>query len=106
MAQLVGALSLNQKVAGSIPSQGTCLGAGLIPSLGTYGRQPIDVCLSHQCFSLSLPLFLEAMKKMSSGEDILKNCEKTTKQNKKNYCVENPFKLVYLPSSQDFPGFL
>ena len=28
--------------------------AGLIPSLGAYGRQPINVSLSHQCFFLSL----------------------------------------------------
>ena len=68
MAQLVGASSHNQKVAGSIPSQGTYLGCGLIPSMhmiagpGVYGRQPIDATLSHKCFSISFPLSLKAMK--------------------------------------------
>ena len=30
--------------------------AGLVPSLGTYERQPIDISLSHRCFSPSLSL--------------------------------------------------
>ena len=47
---------VNQKVAGSIPSQGTCLGCRLGPQLGLCERQPID--LSHVDVSLSsLPLF-------------------------------------------------
>ena len=38
----------NQRVAGSIPSQGTCLGCGLCPWLGAHERQPrIDVSLPH-----------------------------------------------------------
>ena len=40
----------NQRVAGSIPSQGTCLGCGPGPQLGTCERQP--------CIDVSLPLFL------------------------------------------------
>ena len=28
--------------------------AGLIPGQGAHGKQPINVSLSHQCFSLSL----------------------------------------------------
>ena len=46
------------------------------PSPGTYRRQPINATLlhlyfspSHQCFCLSLPLSLKAMKKISSCED-------------------------------------
>ena len=38
---------------------------GSFPSPGTRGRQPINVSLSHLCFSLSLPLSLKAMKKKS-----------------------------------------
>ena len=34
VAQLVGCCSAKQKVAGSIPSQGTCLGCGFRPSSG------------------------------------------------------------------------
>ena len=42
----------------------------MILSHGAYGRQPIAASLSHQCFSLPLPLSLKAMKnKMSLGED-------------------------------------
>ena len=66
-------------VVGSIPGQGTyqrCVsGMGYpsldmyIPSLGTYQRQQINTSLLHQYFSLSLPLSLKAVKKMSMGED-------------------------------------
>ena len=48
--------SANQKVAGSIPSQGTCLSWGPGPHLGACERQQIDVSLEYQCFSPSLPL--------------------------------------------------
>ena len=44
---------INQKVAGSIPSQGTYLGCSSVPGRGVYGRQPINVSLSHWCFSSS-----------------------------------------------------
>ena len=40
---------MNQSVAGSIPSQGTCLGWGPDPQRGREGQPHIDV---------SLPLFL------------------------------------------------
>ena len=60
---------------GLIPGQGTYLGCrfdplSLIAGLGTHNpqswqvwRQPVDASLLHQCFSLSLPLSLKAMKK-------------------------------------------
>ena len=44
--------SMRPSIAGYIPHQGTRLGC----SQGAYGRQPVDVSLSHQCFSLSLSL--------------------------------------------------
>ena len=37
-----------------IPSQGTCLRCGPAPQLGMCERKPIDVLLTHQCFSPSL----------------------------------------------------
>ena len=49
---------ISQKVVGSIPGKGTFLVVGSVSSQGTYGRQTIDVSLSHQCFSLSLTLSL------------------------------------------------
>ena len=49
MAQLVEYCPTKQKVTSSIPSQGTGLGVGLVPSWGTCRKQPIDVYL---------PLFL------------------------------------------------
>ena len=49
---------MKQRVAGSIPSQGTCLGCGPGPQLGVQERQPyIDVSLS-----LSLPLSIKINK--------------------------------------------
>ena len=66
LTQLVGALSCNQKFA------------GLIPGSGTYRRQPIDVALSHQCFSLHSS-FATCNEKMSSSEDFSK-----AKQKKRN----------------------
>ena len=49
MDQWIEHLPVNQKIAGSIPSQGTCLGCTRGPLLGAYKKQPIDV---------SLPVFL------------------------------------------------
>ena len=46
----------NRKAAGSISSQGTSLGCGPGPWLGTCKRQPINVSVSH--IDVSLPLFL------------------------------------------------
>ena len=45
---------LDQKVAGSVPGQGMCLGCGPGLQLGMCERQPIDVSLAHRCFSPSL----------------------------------------------------
>ena len=56
-----------QKVTGSIPSQGTCLGCEPGPQLGAYERQPITVSLTHWYFSpilsLFLPLSIKSLKK-------------------------------------------
>nr|KAF6444196.1 hypothetical protein HJG59_008506 [Molossus molossus] len=46
---------MHQKVASSIPSQGTCPGCVPDPQWGACRRRPINV-LSHRCFYLSLPL--------------------------------------------------
>ena len=54
MAQWVGHHPANQKVAGLIPGQGTCLGCGPGPWIGVCERQPTDVSLTPQCFSPSL----------------------------------------------------
>ena len=53
----------NQKVAGSIPSQGTCLGCGPGPQLGVHERQLIDVSFAHQYFSPSFSLPCPLSKK-------------------------------------------
>ena len=51
---------VNQRVAGSIPSQGTCLSCGPGPQLGACEGQPhIDVSFS---LSPSLPLSLKINK--------------------------------------------
>ena len=63
VAQWIEYRLANQRVAGSIPSQGTCLGCGPNHQLGACERQPIDVSLSHRyssptlfpSFPLSLP---------------------------------------------------
>ena len=47
VAQWIECWPVNQKVTGSIPHQGTCLGGGLVPQLGACKRQPIDVSLTH-----------------------------------------------------------
>ena len=47
--------TLEQKVAGSIPGQGTCLGCGFGSLSGTHERQQTLVSLAHRCFSPSLP---------------------------------------------------
>ena len=46
VAQWTECQPVNQMVAGSIPSQGTCLGCGTGPQWGAHKRQPhIDVSL-------------------------------------------------------------
>ena len=52
MAQWIERQPVNQKLAGSIPCQGTCLGCGPGPWLGVSRRQPINASLP-----LSLPPF-------------------------------------------------
>ena len=49
VAQWTERRPVNQKVTGSIPSWGTCLGCGPGPRLGACGRKPIDVSLAHPC---------------------------------------------------------
>ena len=45
--------------------------AGLIPSRGVYGKQSIEVSLSHQCFSFSLSFFLSLKSiNISLGKDL------------------------------------
>ena len=53
MAQWIEREPVNQKVAGLIPSQGTCLGCCPGPQLGEYERQLIDVSLN---IDVSIPL--------------------------------------------------
>nr|KAF6278877.1 hypothetical protein mMyoMyo1_010211 [Myotis myotis] len=68
---------VEQRVPGSIPVKGTDLGCRLLsgrgPGRGSCRRQPIDVFLSHRCFSLSFPLSstpsLKINGKISTGED-------------------------------------
>ena len=66
VAQWIEHQSVNQKVAGSIPSQGTCLGCGPGPQLGACERQPINVSLTHWSFppflSPSLLFYLKINK--------------------------------------------
>ena len=47
MAQWIQCHPANQRVAGPIPSQGTCLGCRPGPQLGVCERQRIDVPLTH-----------------------------------------------------------
>ena len=47
---------IQQNVGGSIPCQDTYLGFRFILGQGVYGKQPIDVSLSHWCLSLSCSL--------------------------------------------------
>ena len=59
VAQLVGHHPADQEVMGSVPSQGTSLGC-------RFGPHPINISLSHPCFSSplspSLPLCLQSIK--------------------------------------------
>ena len=54
VAQWIECRRVNQKVAGSILSQGTCLGCGTGPQVGLCKRQPVNISLTHRCFSSSL----------------------------------------------------
>ena len=72
MAQWIERWPANRKVAGSIPSQGTCLGCGPGPWLGACERQPICVSLTQQCFYPSLSSFILLSLKINL-KNILKN---------------------------------
>ena len=65
----------NQRVASLIPNQGTCLGWGPGPWLGVCERQPVDVSLTHQCFSSSLSPSLPISLKIN--KTFFKNEKKT-----------------------------
>ena len=68
VARLVGASSLNQKVAGSIPRQSTNQSGGSIPFL--VHTIPRSMFLPRSDVSLALPSSLsKSNEKMSSGED-------------------------------------
>ena len=55
---------------------------GLTPGRGVYGRQPVDVSLSHLCFSLPPSSSLsEINDKISSGEDLKNICDLNSQQN-------------------------
>ena len=54
VAQWIECQSVNQKITGSVPSQGTCLGCGSGTRMRTREGQPINVSLKHQYFILSL----------------------------------------------------
>ena len=62
---------INQKVVGSIPGQGACLGCGFSPWWG-HVQEATNGCFSHQCLSPSHPpslsLSLQSIS-MPSGED-------------------------------------
>ena len=64
---------MHQKVADSIPGQGTCLGVASVPTGVLYRSQLIHVSLLNQCFSPSLspslPYSLKKSISMSSGKD-------------------------------------
>ena len=54
MAQWIECQPVNQSIASSIPSQGTCLGCRPGPQLGVHERQPhVDVSLP---LSPSIPI--------------------------------------------------
>ena len=63
VAQCVGRCPPNWKVTGAIPSEGTCLGQAPVEEV--YERQPIDVSVSHWCFSFSLSPSLPISLKIS-----------------------------------------
>ena len=55
LVYLGGLRPVDREVAGSVPSQDTCLGCGPGPQLGAWERQLFAVSLTHH---VSLPLFL------------------------------------------------
>ena len=65
VAQWMEHLPVNERVANSIPSQGTCLGCGPGPWLGACERDLVSVSLTHLCFSPSLSLSLPISLKIN-----------------------------------------
>ena len=67
VAQCIERRPVSQKVAGSIPGQGTCLGCRPGPRLGACERQPISVLitLAHQYLSPFLSPSLPLSPKIS-----------------------------------------
>ena len=61
MTRWIECRPVNWKFAGSIPSQGTCLGCGHVPSWG-YARGNWSMFLSH--IYISLPLFLPSFSSL------------------------------------------
>ena len=82
VAQLVGYYPTNQKVAGSIPNEGTCLdcGLGALPPHVASRRQEASTAfsmfLSHT--SISLPFFLSPFPSLSNK--ILKALKKRERE--------------------------
>ena len=58
----------NQRVAGFIHGEGTCLGCRPGPQLGECERQPIYVSLTHRFSSFPLPLSLKINKVFKKKE--------------------------------------
>ena len=76
MAQLDGHCSTKQKVTGSIPGQGTCLGVGLVPGQDAYKRQLMDVShidVPFPLFSLPFPLKENEIKKENNCLHLVDN---------------------------------
>ena len=67
VAQLVGALSQNQKVEGLIPGQRTYLGCRSYPGLDAYGRQSILLF----CIDVPLPPSLPSPPSKSNEKNVL-----------------------------------
>ena len=67
MAQWIEHWPTDRRVAGSIPSQDTCLGCGAGPRVGTCKREEIDVFLTHH---VSLPLSMNKFEVFSLKKDI------------------------------------
>ena len=82
VAQLVGAPCRNQRVAGVIPGQDTCLGCGPVPGPGPYdpqsGRKP---SLVQGCTGGNQSMFLSHID-VSLPSSLLKSNEKHKKINK------------------------
>ena len=89
VAQWTECRSANQRVASSVPGQGTCLGFRPGPQLWGCERQPTNVSLTHQCcffpsLSPSFPLSLKINKvKERKGRKKEKRKEKRREKKRK-----------------------